>query len=203
MGVGGRALSTAGRPAVFLDRDGVIVEPVPDPRSGRPESPYRPQDVTLAADAVAAIRALRAAGFVLVAASNQPAAAKGNATVDELRAVHERSVALLAAERADLDDWRYCLHHPHGADPELGRPCDCRKPAPGLLRDAAQDHGLDPAASWMVGDSDADVEAGTRAGCRTVLIEHPGTAHRRTGKAVPTLWATDLWDAAQRILAAD
>ena len=66
--------------------------------------------------------------------------------------------------------------------PELAGPCDCRKPAPGmLLRGRASELGLDLAASWIVGDSDADVEAGRRAGTRTVLVEHPGSAHRRSG----------------------
>lgn len=170
------------RRAVFLDRDGVLVEPVTDPRSGLPESPYRPEDVTLTEGATAALAALREAGWTLVVASNQPAAAKGTVTRAALEAVHARVAALLG----DLiDDWRYCFHHP-----DAGDACDCRKPAPGMLLAAAAELDLDLGASWMVGDSDSDVAAGRAAGCRTVLVTHPGSAHRRPGEAGATLTAS-------------
>jgi D-glycero-D-manno-heptose 1,7-bisphosphate phosphatase len=185
---------------VFLDRDGVITEPVRDPRLGTCESPYRAADVALVAGAAAALRELRAMGFVLIGASNQPAAAKGSVALRDLRAVHERTVALLAAERAELDDWRYCLHHPDAVAAELAE-CACRKPRPGLLLSAARDHRLDLSRSWMIGDSDSDVLAGQAAGARTVLLAHPRTAHRRTGAAVPTLRASQL-SVATRLLAA-
>lgn len=185
------------RAAVFLDRDGVINEPVPDPQTGGlPESPYRPEDVRLVPGAAEAIKELHDAGFLLVAASNQPAAAKGNATMEQLQAVHERVVELLAAEGAALDDWRYCFHHP-----DRDGACRCRKPEPGMLLDAAAEHDIDLSRSWMVGDADRDVEAGRRAGVRTVLVEHPGSAHRRKGapsdaivrnlSAVPGIILTD------------
>jgi D-glycero-D-manno-heptose 1,7-bisphosphate phosphatase len=149
---------------------------VPDSQTGKPESPYRPEDVQLVPGAAEAIRELRDAGFLLVAASNQPGAAKGNATMEQLKAVHERVVELLAAEGAELDDWRYCFHHP-----DADGPCSCRKPEPGMLLDAAAQHGIDLSRSWMVGDADRDMEAGRSAGVRTVLVEHPGSAHRRKG----------------------
>ena len=167
------------RPAVFLDRDGVINEPVLDERSGRYESPYRPEDVTLAEGAAAAIKELHQAGFLLIAASNQPAAAKGAVELAQLRAVHERVVALLAEEGAALDDWRYCFHHPEGVVPELTAACDCRKPEPGMILEGAEENGADLAESWLVGDSDVDIEAGKRAGVRTILVENPLTSHRR------------------------
>ena len=169
------------RPAVFLDRDGVINEPVLDARSGRYESPYRPEDVTLADGAAEAIRALRDAGFLLIAVSNQPAAAKGTTTLDDLNAVHERVVELLGDAR--IDDWRYCFHHPEGVVPELTAACDCRKPAPGMILEGAGDNGADLAESWLVGDSDVDIEAAERAGIRAILVENPLTTHRRKGAA--------------------
>jgi len=182
--------------AVFLDRDGVLIELVLDPRHGTYESPYRSPDVSLAAGAAEALGRLQDAGFRLVVASNQPAAAKGTVNAAALQAVHDRVVELLAAEGIELDAWRYCFHHPHGVVPELSGECACRKPEAGLLLNAASELGLDLAASWMVGDSDSDVEAGRRAGCRTVLIEHPGSAHRRSGSVRPDLHASDLRDAA-------
>ncbi len=169
--------------AVFLDRDGVINEPVPDARSGRPESPYRPEDVRLAEGAVDALRMLHEGGFVLIVVSNQPAAAKGTVSMDQLRAVHGRVVELLAAHGVELDDWRYCFHHPEGVVPQLTGACECRKPAPGMLLDAAREHDLDLAASWIVGDSDVDIQAGETAGVKTVLVQNPLTEHRRKGAA--------------------
>lgn len=185
--------------AAFVDRDGVINDPVPDRRSGRPESPYRARDVRLAPGASQGLGMLADAGYTIVVASNQPAAAKGTATRAALEAVHARVEALLAAEGVVPAAWEYCMHHPDAVDAALRGPCDCRKPAPGMLLRAAERLGLDLARSWMLGDSDADVEAGRRAGCRTVLIEHPGTAHRR-GRAEPDLVAADLAGAARAVV---
>jgi D-glycero-D-manno-heptose 1,7-bisphosphate phosphatase len=188
---------SARRRAVFLDRDGVLNDPALDPVDGRLESPLHAADVVLAEGALEGCRTLRDGGFLLLVASNQPAAAKGKATRDDLRGVHERVVSLLTAAGVTIDDWRYCLHHPQATDPELlGDPCGCRKPAPGMLLDLAQAHGIDLAASWMVGDSDGDIGAGLAAGCSTVLIEHPGSAHRRTGQPAPAALARNLSRAA-------
>jgi D-glycero-D-manno-heptose 1,7-bisphosphate phosphatase len=187
--------------AVFLDRDGVINDPVMDPVDGRMESPLDPATVALADGAVDGLRALRDAGWMLIAASNQPAASKGKTTRAALDAVHERVVALLDAEGVALDEWRYCFDHPEATDPAL-RGCGCRKPAPGMLLDAARDHGLDLAASWIVGDTDADVGAGRAAGCRTVLVTHPDSAHRRsTAEADADVVVRSLAEAAEAITA--
>ncbi|HEV7749923.1 MAG TPA: HAD family hydrolase [Baekduia sp.] len=183
-------------PAVFLDRDGVLNDPVLDPVDGRPESPLHAADIVLAEGAVEGCRLLKDNGFLLVVASNQPGAAKGKATLDELWDVHERVAELLDAAGVTIDDWRYCFHHPEAVVPELAGACDCRKPAPGMLLQAASAHGIDLPASWMVGDSDGDVEAGQRAGCQTVLIEHPGSAHRRTGAVQPAGMSRNLFTAA-------
>jgi len=122
----------------------VINDLVPDPDSGTPESPYSADEVRLMLDAADAIKRLHDAGFLLVAASNQPAAAKGIASTEQLQAVHNRIVELLAREGAALDDWRYCFHHP-----DFTGPCDCRKPEPGMLLDAATEHDIDLSGSWM------------------------------------------------------
>jgi D-glycero-D-manno-heptose 1,7-bisphosphate phosphatase len=106
--------------------------------------------------------------------------AKGKAVHDDLLEAHGRVVRLLDESGAVIDDYRYCLHHPDALDPQLARVCECRKPKPGMLLDAAADLDIDLARSWMIGDSDSDAEAGRSAGCRTILVENPRSAHRRT-----------------------
>jgi D-glycero-D-manno-heptose 1,7-bisphosphate phosphatase len=191
---------TPGGPAAFLDRDGVLNEAVPDPESGMLESPLTVGDVRLLPGAAAAARDLAAAEYVLVCISNQPAAAKGKVSVQQLRAIHERVVQLLAAEGVRLQASYLCPHHPEGVVPELSRPCACRKPLPGMLLESAGALRLELGASWMLGDTDADVTAGVAAGCRTGLIEYPGSAHKRSREANPDLHAADLADAVAQLL---
>jgi D-glycero-D-manno-heptose 1,7-bisphosphate phosphatase len=186
--------------AAFLDRDGVINAGVSDPDSGLLESPLAPTDVHLLPGAAQAMRRLAESGYLLVCVSNQPAGAKAKATIDALLAVHARVLELLGAEGVRLAAWRLCVHHPDGVVPELSGPCACRKPAPGMLMDAAQVLGLDLGSCWMFGDTDADVRAGQAAGCRTVLIRYPGSVHKRTGAAQPSLVAADLADAVAQLL---
>jgi D-glycero-D-manno-heptose 1,7-bisphosphate phosphatase len=180
------------RPAVFLDRDGVLNELVADPLSGFMESPLKIQDVCLVAGAAQAARALLAAGFPLICVSNQPAAAKGRVGLAQLLGVHRRVAELLAQEGVRLADSRLCPHHPEGVVPALSGACRCRKPAPGMLLNAAAMLDIDLSRSWMVGDTDADLAAGRAAGCRTLLIEHAGSAHKRLRAFKPDLQACDL-----------
>jgi D-glycero-D-manno-heptose 1,7-bisphosphate phosphatase len=188
------------RPAAFLDRDGVLNETVPDPSSGLPESPLQVADVRLLPGVAAAARELAEAGYALVCVSNQPAAAKGKTTVGQLLAVHERVVDLLARDGVRLEGSHLCLHHPQGVVPELTGGCDCRKPAPGMLLDAAGELGLDLTRSWMLGDTDTDVAAGHAAGCQTVLIEYPNSAHKRVGGEHPEVLAVDFADGVAQLL---
>ena len=145
------------------------------------------------------IACLRAAGFELAVVTNQPAASKGKASLVDLDAVATRARELLAAAGAPVEHWYTCLHHPSGVVPELTCDCDCRKPAPGMLLQAAVDLDLDLSKSWMIGDSDGDMLAGRAVGARTVLIEHAGSAHRRSGLLTVDLVAADLEHAAARI----
>jgi D-glycero-D-manno-heptose 1,7-bisphosphate phosphatase len=185
---------------VFLDRDGVLNELIVDPRSGVAESPLELDDVRLAPGAASAGRRLVQAGFVLVCVSNQPAAAKGTVSIEQLLAIHTRVCELLAAEGLLLESSRLCLHHPRGILPGLAVVCDCRKPAAGMLLAAAAKLGLELQVSWMVGDTDSDVQAGQAAGCRTLLIEHPGSAHKRSSGSGPDLRAASLAEGAPALL---
>lgn len=146
-------MSAGHAPAVFLDRDGTLIEDLGYPRE--------PERVRLLPGVRDALHALHDAGFGLVVIGNQSGIGRGIITEDEARAVHARFVDLLAADGITLDAVKYCPHAPWQA-------CDCRKPAPGLLLEAATELGLDLAASFMVGDKCSDVAAGHRAGCRSV-----------------------------------
>jgi D-glycero-D-manno-heptose 1,7-bisphosphate phosphatase len=194
------SIEAAVRPAAFLDRDGVLNEAVLDPDSSTLESPLRVEDVRLLPGAAAAAAELADAGFALICVSNQPAAAKGKVSLDELLAVHERVLDLLADEGVRIEATRICPHHPLGVFGRLTGPCPCRKPAPGMLLDAARARAIAITESWMLGDTDSDVAAGHAAGCRTALVRYPGSGHKRSGTSRPSVLAADLPAAVAQLL---
>ena len=151
-----------GRPAVFLDRDGTIVREVEYLRS--------PKELRLLPRAGAAIRRLNEAGFAVVVVTNQSGIARGLLTEDDLEEIHTVLRRRLARRGARVDAISWCPHHPEAVLPEYRRRCRCRKPSPGMLVQAGRELDLDLARSYAVGDSERDVEAGRRAGCRTVLV---------------------------------
>jgi histidinol-phosphate phosphatase family protein len=153
----------ARRSAVFLDKDGTLVENLP--------FNVDPARMVLAPGAAPALRRLARLGYRLFVVSNQAGLALGRFDTAALHRAWRHLRALLADEGVRLDGFYYCPHHPEGTVPALSTPCTCRKPAPGLLRRAAREHGIDLPSSWMVGDILDDVEAGRRAGCRTVLLD--------------------------------
>lgn len=155
-----------GAPAVFLDKDGTLLEDVP----------YNvdPERIRLMPGAAEALARLDAAGYALVVVSNQSGVARGLFPEEALEPVRARLEELFRRAGARLAGFFFCPHLPDGKDPRYAVACDCRKPEPGLLLRAADELGLDPSASWMLGDILDDVEAGNRAGCRTVLV---GSGH--------------------------
>jgi D-glycero-D-manno-heptose 1,7-bisphosphate phosphatase len=186
---------------VLLDRDGVINETAPRGREMHGEAPLDPDEVRLVPGAVQELRRLMDSGFDLACITNQPAPAKGEASVEEVNAIHRRVIGLLADEGVNLAAERICMHHPEGTSGcELSVPCDCRKPAPGMLTSVMTELGSDPTRSWMVGDTDSDIFAGEAAGVRTVLIDYPATTHKRLGTARPTVKSPTLHEAVDAIL---
>jgi histidinol-phosphate phosphatase family protein len=182
-------------PAVFLDKDGTLVEDVP--------FNVDPQKIVLGPGAARGLAALHAAGYRLVVVSNQSGVARGYFAEEALGGVRRRLGELLGACGVPLAGFYYCPHHPGGAVPAYAVACGCRKPAPGLVLRAAAELGLDLARSWLVGDILDDVEAGRRAGCRTVLIDNGHeTEWRRSPERRPHRVAADLDGAARLILAA-
>jgi D-glycero-D-manno-heptose 1,7-bisphosphate phosphatase len=181
--------------AVFLDRDGVLTEPVWNSQTAAFESPHRLADLRLCDDALAALKSLNAAEFALFIVSNQPSYAKGKVSKGVLMAIAERVEALLREAGTPLVESYYCFHHPDAIVPSLRGKCRCRKPEAYFLLKAAQKHSIDLARSWMVGDRDSDIVCGQTAGCRTVLITHPHARDHQSTSA-PDHVAKDLRAAA-------
>jgi D-glycero-D-manno-heptose 1,7-bisphosphate phosphatase len=183
----------AARRAVFLDKDGTLIENVP----------YNvdPEKIRLTAGAVEELTALGTVGFQFVVVSNQSGVARGLFTEAALAAVEQRIRQLLADAGVPLAGFFWCPHHPQGSVVRYAVACDCRKPAPGMIVRAASELGLDCARSWMIGDLLDDVEAGRSAGCRTVLIDNGHERHwRLTAGRRPDFKAADLAAAARLIL---
>ncbi len=174
--------------AVFLDRDGTIVED-----SGYIGDPDRVRLLPGAADA---LDRLSTAGHLVVIVSNQSGVARGLFTEEDLFRVHERCAVLLEAEGARLDGAYYCpyLDGPDAKVEAYRRNSDLRKPKPGMLLQAARELDIDLTRSWMIGDSACDIEAGLRAGCRTILIAAPPS--ERDDTVTPTHTVTNLGEAA-------
>jgi len=175
----------ASRRAVFLDRDGTLVE---DPHPG---FLHEPGKVRLLPGAAAAVRRLNLAGWLVVTVSNQSGIARGLYDEAAYAAVQRRVAELLAAHEAHLDASYFCPHHP-----EFTGPCACRKPGPKLFRDAAAAWGIDLARSWWVGDRLSDVEPARSLGAGPawgILVETGhGAAHRAQARALRVRVAADL-----------
>ena len=173
------------RRAVFLDRDGVLNRAIV--RGGRPYPPQSLAELELTPGAQLACAALKQAGFWLIVVTNQPDVARGAQSLDVVNDMN-----LWLQSELGLDDCRVCPH-----DDAEG--CRCRKPEPGLLTSAAQQWNIDLDESFMIGDRWRDVEAGARAGCRTVFLDF-GYSEKRP--VDPDYTTANLSDAAEWILAA-
>jgi D-glycero-D-manno-heptose 1,7-bisphosphate phosphatase len=175
-GADGRAREPAGRrathPALFLDRDGTLVEEVP--------YLHEPERVALLPE-VEALAGAAAAGFALVVVTNQAGVARGLYDEAAVAAVHRRLAGLLAGAGVRLDAVLHCPHHPEGAVPGYARACRCRKPGPGMLEAAAGRLGLDLAASFLVGNHPTDVGAAVAAGVTPLFV----TTGRAAGRPPP------------------
>src|SRR5258708_16232402 len=171
--------------AVFLDRDGVI-----NRKASEGDYVVLWEDMKILPGVPEAITLLNRAGYRVIVVSNQRCVAKGVITITDVEALHRRLSAHLSGSGATLDAIYYC---PHENDP----PCDCRKPKPGMLLAAARDHQIDLGSSWMIGDSMADIEAGRKVGCRTVLLASGDSSPA----SKPDLVTASLLDGVQHLLA--
>lgn len=144
--------------AVFLDRDGVLIRKAP-------ENHYITawEQVEFLPGVGEALRKLKQNGFLLIIVTNQSAVSRNELPVDVLESIHNKMVHHLARESATIDAIYYCPHDRKGG-------CQCRKPQPQMLLQAAEEHGIDLHQSWMVGDAASDIVAGRTAGCRTIWL---------------------------------
>ena len=147
-----------GDPAIFLDRDGTIIEDV-----GFLSDPDRAKLTPRAGEG---LKALAGLGMPLIVVTNQSGVARKVTTEDDVAAVNLRVLALVSEEGAHLDGFYYCPHHPEGDEPMYAIDCECRKPKPGMLERAAMERGIDLSRSFMIGDSARDLQAGRSAGTK-------------------------------------
>jgi D-glycero-D-manno-heptose 1,7-bisphosphate phosphatase len=181
------------RRAIFIDKDGTLV----------PDIPYNvdPAYITIEKHAVEGLRSLQEHDFLLVVISNQAGIARGFFQEDDLHAVEETIKHLLAKENIHLDGFYYCPHHPDGVVKQYKTACACRKPKPGLILQAARDLAISLHDSWMIGDILNDVEAGNRAGCKSILINNGNETEWLAGDfRDPVFIASTINDASQYII---
>jgi|SRR5579859_614826 len=171
--------------AAFLDRDGVINQKA----ATEDEYVTRWEEMAILPGVADAIRQLNGVGFKVIVVTNQRCVSKGFITTQELELIHQQMCDHFSTAGATIDAIYYCPH-------ELEPPCACRKPEPGMLLEAAREHDIDLQRSWMIGDSDKDVEAGRRAGCFTARL----LSGNRPSRSHPDVIAPSLLAAVPKIL---
>lgn len=185
-------MATKKRPAIFLDRDGTIIRQV--------ELLHKPSQIKIFSAAAPAITSFNKLGYLVVVVTNQPVIARGVIGPKEVDHVHAVLIDRLGKKGGRIDAVYYCPHHPLANLKKYRMTCKCRKPAPGMILQAAKDHGIDLKKSFMIGDSTQDVLAGNRAKVKTILVRtgHGGKdPWHHEGK--PDFIARDLGAAAKII----
>ena len=174
------------RKVVFLDRDGTIIDNQGDVGD--------PKDVTIIPGVADAISSLSNAGWLVLVVTNQAGVARGVFTEDDITIGHDYIDTLIGP----IERYYYCCHHPEGDLEEWRASHPWRKPSPGMLLQAIEDYDIDVEASWMIGDTLRDIQAGQAAGCKTIWLTTPS---RVTDEIEPTLYAPTLAEAAMFVLA--
>lgn len=187
------------RAAVFLDRDGVLIEDV--------NLLTRRDQVCVCRGAPEALKALHASGYQLFVVSNQTVVARGLATEQDVEELNSFIGELLSEKSGcKIEHFYYCPHHPEATLPQYRIKCECRKPRPGMLLQAAREYNLDLSASFMVGDRISDIVTGHKAGCTTILVEtgmhqaKPIVSDDMDLSVKPNFVCTDIYEASRIIL---
>ena len=172
---------------VFLDRDGVISQDSPDHIKSWDEFHFLP-------NVKDAIRLLTENGFHIIVITNQSVIARGMTSLEELEGMHSNMKKEVEESGGKIDYIYYCPHHPDDG-------CSCRKPQPGMLNKAIENHDVDPSCSFMVGDRMMDVEVGKKVGCKTIIIPSElGLKEMQNNSVKPDFVAKDLMDASRWII---
>jgi histidinol-phosphate phosphatase family protein len=175
--------------AVFLDKDGTLIENIP--------FNIDPEKVRLYPDAPLALKRLQDQGFKLFVVSNQSGVAYGYFPELALDSVWRKISDELGKAGVKIDGYYYCPHHVNGSVEGYNKACECRKPEPGLLLKAAREHQIDLSQSWMIGDILNDIEAGNKAGCKSILINNGNETEWIMGnQRVPDHFAVSLLESA-------
>ncbi len=190
--------------AVLLDRDGVINPLIYHEDAGVIDAPFTVSQFRVLPRVPQAIRLLNDLGLKVVIVSNQPGIAKGHLKAETLKLFENIMLSAVREAGGSIDQVYYCLHHPESKVPELRQSCRCRKPEIGMLEQAARDLHVRLDQCYMIGDGVPDLQAGLRAGCRTVFIGRwkCEICQFAEGDSVrPCLVAKDLWEACDLIRA--
>lgn len=183
--------------ALFLDRDGVLDELVFYPSHGEWESPRHLNDLKMRDGIAEPLEQATRDGWLLFIITNQPSYAKGKCPLEDLQEVHARVLDELKRAGVTITEDYVCYHHPESKLEGFG-PCQCRKPSPFFIREAAKRYDVDLGRSWMVGDQDTDVVTGINAGLRTALLNYARSANKR-GNTRPDLICADLPDFVRKL----
>ena len=188
--------------AVFLDRDGVINRLVHRSQDTGDEwdSPYLLSEIEIIEGVGEAIQKINGLGFLAIIVSNQPGVAKGKCDLDFLDKATDFIRSKLLQQNAFIDDVYYCLHHPDAVNEAYRVICECRKPKPGLLFQAAQDHEIDLSRSYMIGDRITDIFAAEAAGCEAILVDGVDTGSYDKSRSDRIRFEDDLLSAVLHIL---
>jgi D-glycero-D-manno-heptose 1,7-bisphosphate phosphatase len=179
--------------AIFIDKDGTLLTDVP----------YNvdPEKVSFSPLCMEGLRDLQSEGFMLIIITNQSGIARGYFDVAAFHRLRSHVDTLLREQGIKIHDWFFCPHYPEGKITAYAIDCDCRKPKPGLIKRAARKFNIDLTKSWIIGDILHDIEAGNRAGCRTILINNGNeTEWNHTADRKPTHVVSNINEAAEFIL---
>lgn len=176
--------------AFFLDRDGVLNLEDGYVRSW--------EEFSWLPEVVEALQLIKKNGYLIIVITNQSGIAKGLYTEDDVQEIHQKMNEFLLSHQVQIDDFYFCPHHPQGELQKYSFLCKCRKPLPGMISQAVEDHHIDFASSYLIGDSDRDIRAGQALGLKTVRVQsgHPWLE----GDVQPTFIAKNLLNAVKIVL---
>lgn len=180
------------RNAVFIDRDGVIIEDR--------DYAYRSEDLAFIPGAIEALRALSRSSYKIIIITNQSGIGRGYFTESDYHAFTETLLERLSAYGARVDGVYFCPHHPAQGIGSYGILCSCRKPKTGMITKASHEHGIRLKGSWLIGDKTSDIKAGIDAGCKTILVKTGYAGQDLQFRLKADLIANDLSEAARTIL---